>query len=91
LTLIKKTGRITPYNPSIFLEKTGFVTYSVPNPEIFIKYRIHIEFKNINNFAYFMKYGVLPQGFTKATACKSRNKKSPYGFRHKGIFYCLFY
>jgi len=30
LTLMKKTGRIIPHNPSILLEKTGYVTYSVP-------------------------------------------------------------
>jgi len=31
---MKKTGRITPYNPSILLDKTGYVTYSVPKTEI---------------------------------------------------------
>ena len=42
---MKKTGRIIPYNPSILLGKIGYVTYSVPKPEISIKYRIHIEVK----------------------------------------------
>ena len=30
MTCMKKTGRITPYNSSILLDKTGYVTYSVP-------------------------------------------------------------
>jgi hypothetical protein len=45
-----------PHSPHLVVGcRTRKLMTSVPKPEIFIKYRIHIEFKNINNFAYLMK------------------------------------
>jgi len=59
----------------------------VPKSEISIKQRIHIEFKNINNFAYLKKRVPSLKDLQRLQIVMvGTEKKSPYRSLYKGFF-----